>query len=132
LAQDGRRSYDGFLLSTANVFARELDTVLGLLAQGRRRDAEDLAQRLSRTVQGCFELASGFPTGNAFTNANKVIDHLMAHGPNALQVEPPLLYSGVRLPLSFVAAAADLLSQANLLPARGYLASSVGQASPDG
>ena len=113
--------YDGFLLSTANVFARELDSVLTLLDQDRRRDAEDLAARLSRVVQGCFEMASGFPTGNAFTNANKVLDHLMAHGEAGLRCEPPLLYSGVRLPAAWIESAAALLRANQLMPTAGYL-----------
>ena len=113
--------YDGFLLSTANVFARELDSVLRLLEQGRRADAEMLATRLSRVVEGCFEMVGRFPAGNAFTNANKVLDHLMAYGEAGVRREPPLLYSGVRLPAAFVENAATLLRQNSLMPATGYL-----------
>jgi len=113
--------YDGFLLSTANVFAREFASVLSLLDQGCRSDAEELAARVSRVVEGCFELVHGFPTGNAFTNANKVLDHLMAHGENGLHREPPLLYSGVRLPAAWIERAAMLLRQNVLMPATGYL-----------
>jgi len=113
--------YDGFLLSTANVFARELDAVLQLQDQGQRDAAEVLAARLSRVVEGCFELVRGFPTGNAFANANKVLDHLMAHGEAGRRREPPLLYSGARLPATFVDSAAGLLRQNGLMPVRGYL-----------
>ena len=113
--------YDGFLLSTANVFARELDSVLSLLGQGRRDEAERLADRLTRVIQGCFEIVGGFHVGNAFTNANKVLDHLMAHGEAGVRREPPLLYSDVRLPAAFVESAAALLRQNSLMPARGYL-----------
>lgn len=114
--------YDGFLLSTANVFARQLDTLLTLLDQGRPADARALAERLSRVVAGCFQLVAGFPTGNPFTNANKVLDHLMAYGEAAPRIAPPLLASGVRLPADFVTAAADLLRHHDLLPGTGYLA----------
>ena len=113
--------YDGFLLSTANVFAREFDAILRLLEQGRRSDAEILASRLTRVVEGCFEMAARFPAGNAFTNANKVLDHLMAYGEAGVRREPPRLYSGVRLPAAFVESAAALLRQNALLPATGYL-----------
>jgi dihydrodipicolinate synthase/N-acetylneuraminate lyase len=113
--------YDGFLLSTANAFARELDSILSLLDQGRRSDAEALAARVSRAVAGCFELVRAFPTGNAFTNANKVLDHLMAHGENGVCRQPPLLYSGVRLPPAWIERAAALLRQNDLMPATGYL-----------
>jgi dihydrodipicolinate synthase/N-acetylneuraminate lyase len=117
----GGGPYDGFLLSTANVFARELDTVLELLEQGRRDEAERLADRLSRVVQGCFEMVRGFSVGNAFTNANKVLDHLMAHGEAAVRRDPPGLCSGARLPIAFVERAADLLRHQGLMPSRGYL-----------
>jgi dihydrodipicolinate synthase/N-acetylneuraminate lyase len=117
----GGGPYDGYLLSTANVFARELDSILRLLDEGRRGDAEKLAGRLSRVVQGCFDLVGHFPTGNSFTNANKILDHLMAHGEAAAHREPPLLYSGARLPAAFVQDAAALLRQHDLMPGRGYL-----------
>jgi hypothetical protein len=113
--------YDGFLLSTANVFARELDSVLCSLEQGRRRDAEMLAARLSRVIEGCFEMVGHFPAGNASPNANTVLDHLMAEGEAAVRREPPLLYRGVRLPAAFVESAAVLLRQNTLMPATGYL-----------
>jgi dihydrodipicolinate synthase/N-acetylneuraminate lyase len=113
--------YDGFLLSTANVFAREFDSILSLLDQGRRSDAEALAARVSRAVEGCFELVRAFPTGNAFTNANKVLDHLMAHGETGVRRQPPLLYSGARLPPAWIERAAALLRQNDLMPAAGYL-----------
>lgn len=113
--------YDGFLLSTANVFAHEFDSMLRLLEQGRRSDAEILASRLTRVVEGCFEMAARFPVGNVFTNANKALDHLMAYGEAGVRREPPLLYSGVRLPAAFVESAAALLRQNGLMPVQGYL-----------
>jgi dihydrodipicolinate synthase/N-acetylneuraminate lyase len=113
--------YHGFLLSTANVLARELDVLLRFLDEGRRDQAQVLANRVSCVVEGCFSLVRGFPAGNVFTNANKVLDHLMAYGEAGLRHEPPLLYSGVRLPVDFVEAAARLLRQEDLMPPRGYL-----------
>jgi dihydrodipicolinate synthase/N-acetylneuraminate lyase len=113
--------YDGFLLSTANVFARELNAVQRFLDAGRRDQAQVPANRVSRVVEGCFSLVRGFPAGNAFTNANKLLDHLMAYSEAGLHREPPLLYSGVRLPVDFVKAAARLLRQEDLMPPRGYL-----------
>jgi dihydrodipicolinate synthase/N-acetylneuraminate lyase len=113
--------YDGFLLSTANVFAREFDSVLRLLDEGQQVPAKALAARVASVVEKCFALVRGFPTGNAFTNANKILDHLMAHGEGGLHREPPLLYSGVRLPAAFVESAAAILRQHDFMPRRGYL-----------
>ena len=71
------------------------------------------------------ELAD-FATGNPFTNANKTLDHIMAHGPAAAAgIEPPLLYSGVRLPATYIQQAANFLRAADLLPDAGYLGKSV-------
>jgi dihydrodipicolinate synthase/N-acetylneuraminate lyase len=113
--------YDGFLLSTANVFARELASILDLSTAGRHAEAGALAERVTQVVQHCFALVAQFPTGNAFTNANKLMDHAMAHGPAATQAAPPLLYSGTPLPAALVADAVQALDSAGFLPARGYL-----------
>jgi len=85
---------------------------------GIRRGARDQSRSV---VEGCFALVRGFPAGNAFTNANKILDHLMAHGEAGLRRQPPLLYSGVRLPAALVESAAAVLQQHELMPRRGYL-----------
>jgi dihydrodipicolinate synthase/N-acetylneuraminate lyase len=113
--------YDGFLLSTANVFALQLAAVIDLLAQGRKAEAEELAGRVSGVVRAAFEMVAWFPAGNPFAIANKSLDHVMAHGPAAVDREPPLLFGGTRLPPEFVAGAADLLRDSHLMPAAGYL-----------
>lgn len=115
-------SYDGFLLSSANVFAGELAEMLRLLDGGDLFAAHALSAKLEEVVSAAFAIVTGFPHGNAFTNANKVLDHCLAHGEHATRVEPPLLYGGVRLPMDFVAQAVELLRKHALLPARGYLA----------
>jgi dihydrodipicolinate synthase/N-acetylneuraminate lyase len=113
--------YDGFLLSTANVFAAQLTAIQSMLDEGQADKAAMLSGRLSRVIAGCFKMLEDFPAGNAFTNANKVLDHLMAFGEKGLHRDPPLLYSGVRLPTKFIEQAADLLHQEELFPVRGYL-----------
>ena len=113
--------YHGFLLSTANVFASQLTAVQTMLDVGQVDQAATLSGRISRVVEGCFRLVEDFPSGNAFTNANKVLDHIMAHGEEALEMDPPLLYSGIRLPGIFIEHAADLLHQEELFPVQGYL-----------
>ncbi len=113
--------YDGFLLSTANVFAPQLAEML------RRIDARDvpaataLSAKLVEMVSSAFVVVAGFSAGNAFANANKSLDHCMAFGETAGHAEPPLLYSGARLPAAFIEKATEILSAHALLPARGYL-----------
>ena len=113
--------YDGFLLSTANVFAGELSEMLRLLDAGGVAAAQALSAKLVEVVSAGFAIVGGFPNGNAFANANKVLDHCMAHGEAAPRIAPPLLYGGVRLPVSFIEQGAELLRRHALLPERGYL-----------
>lgn len=113
--------YHGFLLSTANVFAAQLTAIQTMLDEGQADKAATLSGRIGSVIEGCFKLVEGFPAGNGFTNANKILDHLMAFGEEGLHRDPPLLYSGVRLPVKFIEHAADLLRQEELFPVRGYL-----------
>ncbi len=113
--------YHGFLLSTANVFASRLEAVQTMLDEGQAEASAQLSGRISRVIEGCFKLVEDFPAGNAFTNANKVLDHLMAYGEEGLHRDPPLLYSGIRLPAKWIEHAADLLRREELFPLRGYL-----------
>lgn len=119
--RDSGGPYDGFLLSTANVFARELSTIMQFLSEGRRAEAEALSERLQSTVGAAFELVSRIPAGNPFANANKLLDHIMAYGSDAVNREPPLLFSGFRLPQSLVAQVLVSLEANGLLPKNGYL-----------
>ena len=117
----GNGPYDGFLLSTANVFAPQLHTLLDLLDRGRGAEAQKLSGRIETVVKQTFALVADFPGGNAFTNANKVLDHVMAYGAAARDQEPPLLYSGARLPAEFVDQAVAFLRAAGLFSDAGYL-----------
>ena len=112
--------YDGFLLSTANVFSRQLDTILQYIDGGRADSARSLSLKLESVVEKAFAMVADFPVGNAFANANKVLDHCMAYGEGAMQFEPPLLYSGTRLPVGFIESALHLLRDNELLPEQGY------------
>jgi dihydrodipicolinate synthase/N-acetylneuraminate lyase len=113
--------YHGFLLSTSNVFAEQLTAIRSMSDEGQAHTATALSRRIGRVIEGCFGLVEGFPAGNTFANANKILDHIMAFGEEGLHRDPPLLYSGVRLPVKFIEHAADLLRQEELLPARGYM-----------
>jgi hypothetical protein len=77
--------------------------------------------RLEVTVNEVFAAAAPLPYGNAFTNANKAIDHFMAHGPGARSVRPPRLHTGERLPADLIATAGAALERHALMPERGYL-----------
>ena len=99
-------AYDGFLLSTANCFAPELSRMLALLDAGSVADAQGLSDQVEQVVTAAFELVKTFPVGNPFTNANKLLDHLLTYGEDATSVAPPLLISGQPLPAELIAEAA--------------------------
>jgi len=114
--------YDGLLLSTANAFPRELARVVSDTADGRIAQARSLSDRLTRVVDAVFALVVDLPHGNAFANANKALDHVMAHGAAAVKRPAPLLHAGERLPAELIVRVREILDQAKLLPERGYLA----------
>jgi len=114
--------YDGFLLSTANCFPRELATVIRCLEEGDRTRAEAVSQRLTDTINEVFALVKPLPRGNAFTNANKAMDHFLAFGPAADIGRGPMLHARERIPPDVLAGTVEVLRRQALLPPKGYLA----------
>ena len=113
--------YHGFLLSTANCFASHLSELIRLIETSDTGRAREISSRLTETVSRAFNLVADLPHGNPFTNANKAIDHYMAHGPRAAEFETPRLHAGVRLPGEIVTAIGRVLEETGLAPDRGYL-----------
>ena len=113
--------YAGFLLSTANCFARELSILIGNLEKGDQKKAEEVSERLTAAITEVFALVQPLPCGNAFTNANKAIDHFFAFGPRADTKEGPMLHAKVRIPGDVIAATGIILNRRQLMPVRGYL-----------
>ncbi len=114
--------YRGLLLSTANGFARELHHVIALLETGDLTAAGALSQRIAQAVNAAFEAVASVPEANAFANANKAIDHFRAYGRAAIEVQPPVLHAGVRLPAHVIREVGTILEDHGLMPAEGYLA----------
>ena len=103
--------YDGFLLSTANCFAKELSSIIEHVAAGRIAEVEALSVRVSAVVDGVFKDASLLTFGNPFSNANRAMDHCRAWGARYGSVILPMTCSGNRLPLSLIDTAARLMDQ---------------------
>lgn len=114
--------YDGLLLSSANNFAPQLAEIQRWLSVGRRPEADALADRVECVVTRCFDVVAGVPAGNPFTNANKLLDHVLAYGPDAGRQPPPMLHGGQRLPAELVEPVMAALQEQHWLPERGYLA----------
>jgi len=66
---------------------------------------------------------NGLPCGNAFTNANKSIDHFRAFGPAADANDGPLLHGRQTIPADILAATGAILTRLGLMPERGYMES---------
>lgn len=120
LREDGG-PYDGLLLSTANCFAGQLGEVIARLERDDVAGAKSLAQTLTDAVNATFAAVAAVEAGNAFTNANKAIDHVMAYGPGAADVPPPMLHAGVRLPSAVIEQAMAILRGVGMMPDQGYV-----------
>ncbi len=118
---EGGGTYDGFLLSTANCFGKQLFETIDAVARGDMKAAEPFSYTLSTLCTTVFDLAGKVGYGNAFTNANKAMDHFMAYGPKAVDVLPPMLHSGKRLPQDLIGAVGAQLERHGLMPKKGYL-----------
>ena len=116
-----RNAYDGFLLSTANCFARELSQMIEHSRAGNRNAAQGISDRLSAIIIEAFQLVSPIRSGNAFANANKAMDHLFAFGSRAVETPPPRLHDGSSIPPEFIRGVAEILARHDLLPLNGYL-----------
>ncbi|HNT75666.1 MAG TPA: dihydrodipicolinate synthase family protein [Anaerolineae bacterium] len=113
--------YHGLLLSSANCFPARLGEMITLLESGMRTEAQALSNKLKRAVSAVFALVSDWPYGsNSFAEANKLMDHWMAYGPDARVAEPPMIHSGLRLPVAMIAATGEILDSFGLLPKVGY------------
>jgi dihydrodipicolinate synthase/N-acetylneuraminate lyase len=115
-------TYDGFLLSTANSFPAGLKAVVDGIREGRLADATKISAALSGAVGEVFGLVGEIPCGNAFTNANKAIEHFMAFGPAAADKPGPMLHGCIRIPAGIITATGDVLRRYGLMPEKGYMA----------
>jgi dihydrodipicolinate synthase/N-acetylneuraminate lyase len=113
--------YDGFLLGSANCFAEELSSMIRDIEIGDLEKARALSEKVSCMVKEVSEAVKDFPGGNAFTNANKVMDHFFAYGESAINIEPPLTHSGIRLTKEFIETAGDALRRNGLMRSKGYM-----------
>ena len=118
----GRTSYDGFLLSSANCFAPELQQIIQLTDQGQSEPAEQLSRRVAAMMEAVFADVAKITSGNAFTNANKCIDHIFAFGEKWQEQPAPVLQSGIRLPVQHLDYACRQLTAQGWTVADGYLA----------
>jgi hypothetical protein len=113
--------YDGFVLSSANCFSRELAQIIAKVSSGQSESAAQLSRRVATAIAEVFRLSGELPYGNPFANGNKAIDHFFAYGPDAEKFPSPQLHAGVSLPLKLIRAAGEILRREELMPKQGYL-----------
>jgi dihydrodipicolinate synthase/N-acetylneuraminate lyase len=104
-------AYDGFLLSTANVFGAELRQFMLQARAGRSEDARALGARLEARIMALFEAGTGAPIGNVFSNTNRAIAHILEHGRSWRDQPLPMLFDGSRLPRELVDRVAHVLAR---------------------
>lgn len=114
--------YDGWLLSTGNVFGPHLRRILDLHAAGEEAEARRLSAILTEVVEGLFAAAAPLPFGNAFSNANRAADHVLAYGPGWRAAPRPLTITGDEIPEALLAIAETLLARVPDVRREGYLA----------
>lgn len=114
-------SYDGWLLSSGNVFGGTLRRILTLQAGGACAHAQRLSDIMTAAVNALFDLAGSLPFGNAFSNANRAADHLCAIGAEWRTHPLPLTVSGDRLPETVIADTEDVLRALPMPSREGYL-----------
>ncbi len=104
-----------------NVFAPELSAIVASLETGDLPAAKDLSDRVTKALFDTIAVVRSLPCGNAFTNANKAMDHFFAFGPGAVDREGPMLKGGMTIPREMLEATKEVLQSCRLLPTRGYL-----------
>lgn len=118
--KSGGGSYDGYLLSTANCFAKELREIIWMCENNRHADARKLALRVSKVVDHAFGLVEPLPFSNPFSNANRAIDHIFAFGNDALIIPSPMTHGGRRIPQEIVETIREILKEEGFNINRGY------------
>jgi 4-hydroxy-tetrahydrodipicolinate synthase len=116
-------AYDGWLLSSGNVFGPALRRILNLHANAATERARQLSSIVTLMVEALFEAASDVPFGNAFSNANRAVDHLLAMGSSWRDSPLPLTVGGNALPRELISAAEDIIGNLPGITPYGYLGS---------
>ena len=122
---NGCRNQAGLIMdcfSALQIASRaSLKKIVALLEDERVGEAIDLSDRLTQVVNQVFALVRDMTDGNAFSNANKAIDHYMAFGTDARLILPPRLHAGTLIPKGVVLRVGEVLESADLIPDIGYL-----------
>lgn len=103
--------YDGLLLSTVNCFPAEYAALL---------DGTGRFGAFGEVIEQLFAAAAKAPISNAFSDANRAMDHVLYYGADAMERPMPLCIGGKPLPKALVQQAFDAMKARGLVPTEGY------------
>lgn len=115
------RGYDGFLLSSANSMAGQLDKMLSHARANQMDNARKASEQVTAIIHETFDLVRGMRDGNIYANSNKALDHFFAHGPGAEKVPGPRLHAGSTIPQELIFKTGEVLRRHGCMPKHGYL-----------
>ena len=113
--------YDGYLLSTANGFAKQLRTIINAIEMGDTTQAGLLGTQLTQLVNVLFSDADDRQIANPFANVNRAVDHIFAYGRDWGDAALPMLANGRCLDREFLSGVTLRLKQAGLVIENNYL-----------
>ncbi|WAP67868.1 dihydrodipicolinate synthase family protein [Jiella pelagia] len=117
--------YHGWLLSTGNALGEPLRRLLALRDGGAAEEARALSVEISGIVDAVFSLAKDEGGANAFSNANRAMDHLRAYGLGWTEAPLPLKVNGEPLSRALVGAVEEKAAELLGLAPGGYLSNAV-------
>jgi 4-hydroxy-tetrahydrodipicolinate synthase len=85
------------------------------------RAVHSLSSRIEKAIAILFGAVQPLPFGNAFSNANRAGDHILAYGSSWRGAPLPLTHSGRSLSLPVLEAAETAVRLVRDLPSTGYL-----------
>lgn len=113
--------YHGWLLSTGNVASGSLRRILAAHRGGRAEEAGKLAANLAATIQAVFDAAANEGGANAFSNANRAMDHLHAYGSRWRDAPLPLKANGTRVSSHLISEVEKIAAEVLQVSEKGYL-----------
>lgn len=116
-----RGPYHGWLLSTGNALAAPLRHILELEREGKTDDARAQSSALSDVVAQVFDAAAQESGANAFSNANRAMDHLRAYGARWQKAPPPRKLNGELLSRELLDRVSDVAGTILDVGSEGYI-----------
>tara|TARA_B110000003_G_C16552084_1_gene497010 strand:+ start:113 stop:1090 length:978 start_codon:yes stop_codon:yes gene_type:complete len=113
-------NYDGWLLSTANCFASNLRSIANETQSSNFSQAVAQSKELELLVNSLFNKAEEMSDGNIFSNINRAVDHIFAHG-SEWRNYPARLFNGHTLSEEFLVNVDNLLVKAGFETQAGYI-----------